>query len=527
MPKKVPDGLGTVNDLIKRFQSVNKLYNLWRSLHQEAYDFSAPGRETFRFHSPGQNKNRHVFDSTAVIGLQKFANKIQAALIPAWSEWGSLVSGSEIPEDEKERVNKSLEKVNKLVFDTINHSDFYTEITPALVDYGIGTGGIQIEEGEFNSDEPVRFTDVPLAELYVEKPAGGPVKNAWRRQMIKPSQIKELWPEAELPTKLEKMSKDENAEDVEILNGNIFNKKDKRYHQVIIYQPEKALLFTQDFKTKRLIVFRGHVTPGEAYGRGPIIQMLADIRTVNKVKEFVLGNAAIQMAGVYTGVDDGVFNPHTVRIAPGSIIPVGSNASANPSLSALPRAGDLGLGDIIISELQDGIKKALFVDPLGEIQDSIRSATEQMLRSQEDLKDSGASFGRLKSELVQPVINAVVDILGDLGQVEPIKIDGKEVTLKFSSPIAKAEGVENFQNSQVWLQAVGALEEITPGIVSATVKVESLPRYWQEELGVSDSLLRDKSETEALSQKITSSAEEQIANAGQPRPPAEPSAQPV
>lgn len=523
----VPKGLGTVTDLMKRFKSANELYNLWRSLHQEAYDFSAPDRETFRIHSKGQNKNRHVFDSTAVIGLQKFANKIQAALIPAWSVWGNLVSGSEIPEGEKDRVNKSLEEINKLVFDTINHSDFYTEITPALVDYGVGTGGILIEEAPFDSDDMILVTDIPLAELYVEKPARGPIKNGWRRQMIKPSQIKELWPEAELPPKLEKMSKDLAAKEVEILNGNLFNKDDDRYHMVIVYQPEKALLFTQNFKTKRLIIFRGHVTPGEAYGRGPIIQMLADIRTVNKVKEFILGNAAIQMAGVYTGVDDGVFNPHTAVIAPASIIPVSSNASANPSLAALPRAGDLGLGDIVLSELQDGIKKALFVDPLGEIQDSIRSATEQMLRSQESLKDSGASFGRLKNELVQPAINAVVDVLGELGKIEPIKVDGKEVTLKFSSPIAKAEGVENFQNSQVWLQAVGSLEQITPGIVSATVKLEDLPRYWQEELGISDSLLRDKGETDALGKVVSSAAEERITSGGQPQARPEPGAEPV
>lgn len=516
----VPKGLGSVSDLMKRFNSANELYNLWRSLHQEAYDFSAPGRETFRFHSPGQNKNRQVFDSTAVIGLQKFANRIQAALIPAWMDWGELVSGSDVPEDEKENVNKDLEEITKTVFASLNHSNFYTEITPALVDYGIGTGGILIEEGDFDTDEAMRFTNVPLAELYVEKPAGGPIKNAWRRQMIKPSQIKELWPEAELPQELEKLSKKIDSKEVEILNGNLFNKEDGRYHQVIIYQPEKALLFTQNFATKRLVVFRGHVTPGEAYGRGPIIQMLADIRTVNKVKEFILGNAAIQMAGVYTGVDDGVFNPHTVRIAPGSIIPVGSNASANPSLSALPRAGDLGLGDIILSDLQDDIKKALFVDPLGEIQDAVRSATEQMLRSQENLKDAGASFGRLKSELVEPIIAAIVDIQGELGKIPKLKVDGSEVTLKFSSPLAKAEDVEDFQNSQLWFQSIS---QLPPEIVAATVKVEDLPKYWQEKLGVPASLIRSKEETKQVSQVIQSAAEEQIQGGPQePTAPSEP-----
>jgi len=503
----VPKGLGSVPDLIKRFGSARTTYELWRSLHQEAYDFAAPSRETFRIHSAGQNKNRHIFDSTAVDGLEKYANRIQAALIPAWMEWGSLVSGSDIPKDEEDRTNKELEEVSKKVFAALNHSEFYTEITPSLVDYGIGTGAFTIESGDFEADEDLAFTNVPLAELYIEKPARGPINNGWRRQKIKPNQIKELWPEAELPEKLAKMAEKPNPDEVEILNGHLFNKDDRKYHQVIVYEPEKALLFTQSFNTKRLIIFRGHVTPGESYGRGPIIKMLADIRTVNKVKQFVLENAAIQMAGIYTGVDDGVFNPHTVRIAPGVIIPVGSNASGNPSLSALPRSGDIGIGGLIIQDLQDAIKKALLIDPLGEIQDSIRSATEQMLRSQENLKDSGASFGRLKSELVVPVMAAVVDILGESGKIPKIKVDGKEVTLKFSSPLAKAEDIEDFQNSQVWFQA---LQQLPEEIVASVVKVEDLPAFWQKKLGIPADLMRSIEERNQLAKTITAAAEEGI-----------------
>jgi hypothetical protein len=49
-------GLGSVTDMLKRFDVARKRWNLWRSLHQEAYDFAAPERETFRFRSPGQRK---------------------------------------------------------------------------------------------------------------------------------------------------------------------------------------------------------------------------------------------------------------------------------------------------------------------------------------------------------------------------------------------------------------------------------------------------------------------------------------
>jgi len=84
MSNSIPKGLGTVKDLCKRADKAKETWELWRSLHQEAFDFAAPQRETFRFWSPGQRKNRHIFDSTAVVGLVTFANKIQGSIVPSW-----------------------------------------------------------------------------------------------------------------------------------------------------------------------------------------------------------------------------------------------------------------------------------------------------------------------------------------------------------------------------------------------------------------------------------------------------------
>lgn len=181
----VPNGFGSVEELIRRFQDAEKLWNLWRSLHQEAFDFAAPNRETFRFHSPGQRKNRQIFDSTAVIGLQQFSNRIQGALLPPWQQWMDLVSGDAIPEEEEDRTDQALETLTDTFFSHLNHSNFYTELAPMLIDLGVGTGAILVEEGDFASGETLRFTNVPLAELYPEKPPGGPIESVWRKQSIK------------------------------------------------------------------------------------------------------------------------------------------------------------------------------------------------------------------------------------------------------------------------------------------------------------------------------------------------------
>lgn len=502
---EIPKGLGSMKILLKRADKAREMWELWRSIHQEAFDFSAPQRSTFHQHSPGQRKNRHVFDSTAIDGLVTFANRIQGAIIPSWMEWQQLVAGTDIPDEEKDKLNALLEQETKTFFSIVNHSNFSTEITPGLSDLGIGTGAIQLDEGLFNVESPVLFSNVPLAELHLETPIKGKIENVWRPQEVEAGMIQQTWPKADLPPEVLQRAEKQPHFKEKILNGMLLNPKDGLYHQLVIHRSKKMLMFTQSFKTKRLIVFRWHVTPGETFGRGPILDKMADIRTVNKVKEFILQNAAIQMAGMYTGRDDGIFNPQTVRIAPGIVMPVSSNETKNPSLTALPRAGDIGIGDLILKDLQESIKKSLLADPLGDIDDPVRTLGENLIRMQETLKDRGASFGRLKSELIEPLVAGIVDIAQSQGKMAPIVIDGKEVTIHHSSPLAKAEDIEDFQNSQLWFDTVSTLP---PEVVMGSVRVEDLPKYWAEKLSVSLDLVRDDKERELLGKAFLQAAQE-------------------
>lgn len=504
--------LGGVEDLIRRFASAKQIWEMWRSLHQEAFDYASPQRENFNVHSTGQRRNRHIFDSTAVTGLVTYANRIQGSVYPSWQNWMKLGAGSEIPKEERAAIDTDLEAATDVFFSHLNNSNFDTETSPALADYGVGTGAVMVEEGDFASDKVLRFSNVPLSELFPEPTISGPIESAWRQQEIEAGKIKQAWPDAELPNQLATLATNKPHEKIKILNGVLHDPKDNQYHQIVIHEESKSILFEQTFATKRLIVFRETVTPGETFGRGPIIRLLPDIRTANKVKQFVLENAAIQMAGVYTGVDDGIFNPHTARIVPGGIIPVKSNNPSNPTMSALPRSGDLGLGSIVLEDLQNNIKKQLFADPFGEFDDPTRTLGEQLLRKQEMLRNSGAAFGRLKSEFTAPLVAAVVKILQARGLMPQLRVDGREVKIVHISPLAQAEKMDDFQNSQIWLSTLNA--NLPPEVVAGTVKVEEIPKKWQEMLGVPADLVRTKEEIAQFGQAVATAAEAGLGQGG-------------
>ena len=497
--------LGDVEALLRRFKKAAEYRELARSLHQDAYDFAAPQRETFRFHSPGQEKNNHVYDSTAIRALEQFASRIKGSTLPSWKHWMTLTSGTVVPESEKAGIDKQLEKISEVFFNELNHSNFDTECNSSLVDLGIGTGAIIIDENPDLIGDAFKFTSVPMSELYPEKPAEGRIRSVWRKQKLQVGAIEQIWPGAKLPQKLkEKAEKDPFTED-DFLNGQLYNPKDKKYYQVVIYEPSKDIIFDQSFDSQRFIVFRWHVIAGEVFGRGPAIQSLPDIRTLNKVVQFDLEAAALSIGGVYTGINDGIFNPNTVRIAPKTIIPVGSNNNQNPTLRALERAGDPTVAQIQMERLQDAINKAFFANPLGDISDPVRSATENMIRQQEMLKQAGASFGRIRSELVEPLVEAGLDILMSRGQIERFRVDGEQATIRHTSPLAKTEDLEDFQNAQIWLQFNQAV--LGEGMAGA-IKIEDLAKFSQEKLGIPADLVRTEAERQQFGEQALAAAQQ-------------------
>jgi len=505
-----------VEKLIKRFGAAKARREMWRSLFQEAYDYALPQKETFNFHSPGQKKNRHIYDSTAPMGVRTYAARLQSAHTPPWQQWFDFVAGTDTPKGDRDQVNKKLEESTEIFFNHLNESDFSNQSNESDQDLAISTGAMFFEEGDELAGEPLfKFTSIPLAQLYLE-PGEGLRNTGWREHEVQVRDLPAMWPNGDFGSDLEKQIRDQPESKVTIINGVV--KQDGEFHQVVIYEAKKQLIFSQTFDTSPLIIWRTNVIPGETYGRGPAIDVLPDIRTVNKVKEFLLKNAAIQMTGVYTANSDGSWNPHTVNISPGSIIPVSSNSNQNPSLKALENSGRLDVGMLILEDLQANINRAFFSNPLGEVSDPVKSATEQMLRTQEMLRTAGAQFGRLNTEKIKPIVERGVAILAANGRMPPLKVNGKDITIQMQSPLAKAEAMEEFGNFQVWLSTMQQLPE---QVLALGGQVENFPAWTADKLGLPVAeLARTKKEIKEAATVIAQQAAQQ--QQGAPGVPATP-----
>lgn len=490
---KIPTGLKG-KEVMDRFGDAIARKSGWLSHIEEAYRFSIPHRNTVYARTIGGKKNTDVFDATAVLGVPSFATKMQALLVPSWRQWSLLSLGPDVPRQQRKssRLKVLLAENTELMFSHIHHSNMALQAHESFQDLAIGTGGYDCMSGPLGQKSLV-FNAIPLPELVLEEGPQSTIETTYRDLSVPGRLLGRQWPGAQLPHELELKVKEKPGESSDFVEAVIFDPDTLAWEGVVIWKEKKERIWGATWNTNPRIVFRWSVTPGEIYGRGPIMQVLPDIKTANKVVEFILRNAAIIVAGMWTAKSDSAINPYNFRPHPGAVIAVQSNDSRNPTIKALERSGDLRLGFEVLTQLQENIKRALF-QHLREPSDAVVSATQFATEFRELVDEAGSSFGRLQTETVEATISRVVDVLSRKEQMPNIRIDGRQITLKHTSPLARAQDIDDLTTLQRTLE-VAPDESIAIGI-----KVEDLGSWVAEKTGLDPRLIRDPAEKAQLQQ---------------------------
>lgn len=518
----LPKGLGTLDDLKKRSQKAFQRDQLWHSILQDAYEYLLPQRDLFNDKHEGQRKRTRTFDSTATNAIKEAANKVQSTTAPIWSKWAEIEPGEEIIEAleqagdqagvSEEEVREDLQRVGDIVFDHINRSNFATQFNEMVLDWLVGTGTLRVDEGR--GDKVVTFSSVPQNTVAFEEGPEGTVETHWRKLKVPCSHLTRLWKGFKPSEQMNKRIEKDPMEMVSVTEGVVYEPKEDKYYGVVWADDEERVSWAFDFDTfNPWVTGRYAKTAGEIRGRGPGIDTLPDVKTLNKVKEFTLKKAAIDVAGMFTATDDGVTNPYNISIGPGVVIPVGSNNTSNPSIARLDTNTNLNLAVFEIEKLEANIKRAFFND-LRDPNGPVRSATEIALEARELAQRIGSAFGRIQTEVLMPVLERVVDILKRRGLIEIPKIDGRELKIKFTSPLARAKDLEELTSVQTAMELTLALAG--PEIMNLGFKTEDFPKFAAEKLGMPMELLRTPEEKAQVASKATEMQQQQLQQGVQP-----------
>lgn len=514
--KRLPSGLENAEALIKRRDKAAANKELWRDTYREAQEYSMPQRETFSWYSPGQRKNQELYDSTGQDCTYLAANNMQALLCPAWKPWSALAPGSEVTKEEAEDPDtiELLQEATGVLFSHINHSNFSTVIPEAMLDLMIGTCAISIDEGE--GDQAFVFDAIPLSIIEIEEGPNGTVETTWMQRMPLGRNLVRMYrglTEKDLPEMLRARIRKKPDDEVKIIQGYVYDPKTRHYFGLVIELQSKAIIWRYDYgDTKPMVVARASVVSGETYGRGRVMMALPDIKTLDRMQEFVLRHSALQVAPPLTAVTDGVFNPYTASLTPNTVLPVASNDNGNPTIRVLEMGGNFSITEAMMDKLEQRVRRILLADTMSEA-GPIKSATEIAIGDRNRMWNMGAEFGRIQAELLAPIVARCVWILKKRGKMPPLKVNGRQVTLKYVSPLARAQDQEDLLALQQALEistSVAAIAgEAGQMAMMASWKIEEFPAWIAKRTGLDASLVRSKEEKKEMAKKAEKTMQDQ------------------
>ena len=78
-PTAVKGGDAEYKSVMDRYKKAKGRWNNWQDVWEEIYDYVLPHRESFFQEYSGQRRTENIYDETAVVGLPKFASRLQLA----------------------------------------------------------------------------------------------------------------------------------------------------------------------------------------------------------------------------------------------------------------------------------------------------------------------------------------------------------------------------------------------------------------------------------------------------------------
>ena len=493
---------------LKRYTKAKAFRENWVPLFEECYEYALPQRESFYYEEHGQRRDDRIFDETAVVGVQEFASRLQTGLVPNFARWADLISGSEVPPENRESIDNELDEVTEYVFEILQNSNFSQEVHESFMDLAVGTGVLAVEEGD--AINPVNFSAIPLPHVVLDVGPDDRIDHVFReRKKIRFSDLEILYPKGKFDEKVKRMMNGEGTTTVlEVVCRDYSIKNEEAYIHYAICMTTETVLYEQKMRglgSNPFVCFRWSKCAGEVYGRGPLLNALSAVKTTNLTIELILENAQMQISGIYQMEDDGVINPDTIQLVPGTIIP---KAMGSSGLQPINAAGRFDVAQLVLNDMRLNIKRALYNDMLGDPNKTPATATEVAERMADLSRRIGSAFGRLQAELVQPVLQRVIYILKKQGRIEIPTVNGREIKIRSVSPLAQAQANQDISSVARFLELVGGV--FGPEMLQMLIDGERTAIHLAKKFGVPESLIRDEEQRKQIAAIAQQMAQQQM-----------------
>ena len=499
----------TPKQISQRFGVIKAERTVWESHWQDLADYIIPRKnEIVRKEGvKGRKKGVDLYDNTAMVACELLAGALHGLLTNPNNYWFELSTGDDALDSEDD-VRQYLQDLSHQLHAILNNSNFQTEVHELYLDLCcFGTANMTVEEDE---DFVVHFSAKHISEVYLVENSKGVVDEVYRSYEWNARQIVEEFCEGIKETdegKLEEVVGKDVVASLKKGDGKKFEIIHAVYKesltektplpfcsQYILIAGERELR-QGGFRRNPWLTPRWTKVSNETYGRSPGMNALPEAKTNNAMVKAVLKGAQKVVDPPVQMPDDGAVRP--TRLIPGAINYY--RAGSNDRIEPIFNDTRIDIGVELTRDRQGRIREAFFVDVLQLKDGPQMTATEVNQRTEERMRLLGPMLGRQQAEFLRPLIDRLFDIMERRGLIPeaPGVLQGREVTVKYSSMIAKAQRINEGQDMLRALQACESFLAID-GTAADVINTDAGVRKVWGVYGAPQEVLRNKRETEGI-----------------------------
>lgn len=498
--------------LRKRYNSAKYVADLWIPLIQACFFYAVPFRN--RYYLPGKEfqgtaQNTRVYDTTAVEGVKTFVSKMHDTMTPPQVQWGFLeVDNSMVddPEDENniillQEAQMILDAYMRKLFTYIHASNFDVVINECYFDLSIGTAALVINQ--HTDEKPFLCTSIPMDKLAIEEAVNGNIESWFRTwQNLKICDLHTRWPGIVMTPNLSMLLvADADATIKNVYEGVAYFSNQKHKYCYAVWA-DNELLYEQWLDSNPGIIWRFQKTNNETWGRGPVMEALPSMISLNEMARVELASANLNTFRPYMGFSDSIFNPHTFRLEPFTIIPIAPipNGGQVP-LIPLPNSSDPNFAQMTMMDLRMQIKALLFAEqPQDSRSVQPQTAYELSIKQQTLAEKIGPLFSRMQQEFLHPVYKRFAYILHTMGKLPYPKIGNIPIIFKYKSPLALAKGRGDVERFTQYIQILQGT--MTPEAAQVYINPKTTPYMLAELLQVDERFLNKPEDVQRVMQQV-------------------------
>jgi head-to-tail connecting protein len=540
MPPVPMPGNSMLETLRKRYNSAKYTADLWIPIQQACYFYAIPFRN--RYYLPGKEfqgtiQNTRVYDTTAVEAVTTFVSKIHDTMTPPQVQWGFLAIDEALVRKTKDSesimilqdAQMVLDDYMRQLFTYIHASNFDVTINECYYDLAVGTSALVINQ--IDDQTPFSCTSIPSDKLAIEEAANGNIESWFRTwQNLKINELHTRWPHIILsPNLMAMIAGDPDAVIRNVYEGvAYFSNQPMKYLYAV--WADNDLLYWQWLESNPGIVWRWKKCNNETWGRGPVMEALPSIISLNEMARIELASANINTFRPYMGFSDAVFNPHTFKIEPFSIIPIapiGSNGQV--PLIPLPNSANPEFAQMTVADLRMQIKQLLFAEQPQDSKGIQPQTAYELAMKQSTLAEKiGPIFSRSIQEFMWPVIKRFAFILNSMGLLPYPDVGGIPISFKYKSPLELSKGRADVERFVQYVQTMQGL--MGPEATHLYINPETTPYMLAKMLQIDERFLNKPEDVKKVmqaQQNKQSLAELTNPEGSMPQQPQNPSQQPI